>query len=310
MNKKIIIPGREFRFDRLVLEGIDNSSVVRRCGCEILEEESCLFHQDMSCGDDYFKGLHSFVYDALCGRNAAPVVRFADGEYAFYAYSLHCNGLYQQAESVEAIKEVMPTHLKALKVLNQSGKFAPLIFSGNVQHKRKTLFSYLGKWKGNDSALQFVEFLFHNKIELTRENYLPFYVVYAYLTSKLFCEVVDKKKLCIINSECNMDLCRRWFARFSSSPDIVFVKIPDSYVATQWGAIKQEVFSRIPPETDLCLSGAGIGALLVCVDVASEFLMPVIDAGHVLNMMNGREDKSNGSRLYTIREALGGGFLC
>jgi len=46
--------------------------------------------------------------------------------------------------------------------------------------------------------------------------------------------------------------------------------------------------------------GAGIGSLLVCVDVAQEFSIPVIDAGHVLNMINNCEDKSGGARLYTI----------
>ena len=56
----------------------------------------------------------------------------------------------------------------------------------------------------------------------------------------------------------------------------------------------------IPQDVDLCLLGAGIGALLACVDVAETFNVPAIDAGHVLNMMNAREDKSNGARMYTI----------
>ena len=96
--------------------------------------------------------------------------------------------------------------------------------------------------------------------------------------------------------------CTQWFAQFSSHPDIIFTEIPDSYVATLWESMKENVLSRIPSNIDLCLVGAGIGSLLVCVDVANRFSIPAIDAGHVLNMMNGREDKSNGPRLYTIHK--------
>ena len=64
--------------------------------------------------------------------------------------------------------------------------------------------------------------------------------------------------------------------------------------------MKEQVLSSIPEDANLCLVGAGVGALLVCVDIAEKFSIPAIDAGHVLNMMNGREDKSKGPRLYTI----------
>ena len=84
-------------------------------------------------------------------------------------------------------------------------------------------------------------------------------------------------------------------------PNISFTEIPDRYVATQWTSIKKDVLERITQDVDLCLVGAGIGSLLVCVDIANQFSIPAIDAGHVLNMMNGREEKSSGARLYTIR---------
>ncbi len=296
-----LMESREFRFDKLVLKDIDNSPVLKLNRPEMIKEETSLFHRDVSCGDDYLEILHDFVFEGLSGGNAAPVARFADGEYAFYANSLHCNGLYQQAESVEAIKKAMPMHIEALRALNRSGKLALLIYPGNIQHKKKGFFSFIHKLESDDSALKFLEFLFYNKIKLVRNNYLPFYVVYAYLTSKQFSKIIDGKKLCIINSECNMDLCRQWFARFSSHPNIIFIEIPDSYVATRWGSMKKDILGRIPTNTDLCLVGAGIGSLLVCVDVANKFSIPAIDAGHVLNMMNGREDKSKGPRLYAIR---------
>jgi len=34
----------------------------------------------------------------------------------------------------------MPIHIKDLKGLNRSGKIAPVIYPGNIQHKKKVLF--------------------------------------------------------------------------------------------------------------------------------------------------------------------------
>lgn len=293
---------KEFRFDRLVMKGIDNAPVKKFYKSEMIDVEYCLFHREVVSGDEYFEILHNFICEKLSVGNAAPVVRFADGEYAFYAYSLKCNGLYQQAESVETIKKAMPIHVKALKLLTQGGKLAPVVFPGNIRHQKKTLFSFFRKKNSDASALKFFEFLHNNNIKLTHNNYIPFFVVYAYLTSKKFSEIVDGKKLCLISSEINMESCRQWFARLSSYPEIVFAKIPDQYVATRWGKITNDVLAQIPSDTDICLVGAGIGSLLVCVDIAHKFSIPAIDAGHVLNMMNGREDKSNGPRLYTIHK--------
>lgn len=295
-----LIKNRTFRFERLVLKDIDNSPVFRFHSPEISDQETCLFHRDISHGDSYLEILRNFIEKGLKDRRATPVVRFADGEYAFYENDLSCNGLYQQAESVEAIKEAIPLHIETLKVLSESGKFTPLIYPGNTQHEKKGFLSFLCKPKGDNSALKFIEFLFNSNIELNRDNYLPFYVVYAYLTSKSFAGLVDGKKICIVNSECNMNSCIKWFERLSSHPNITFTEIPDSYVATRWETMKEDIINRIPPDTELCLVGAGVGALLVCVDVAHKFSIPALDAGHVLNMMNDYEDKSNGPRLYTI----------
>jgi len=297
-----LIKNQTFRFERLILKGIDNSPVFKFHSSKISDQETCFFHWDTSHGDDYFEILHNFIKKGLKNGRMSPVVRFADGEYAFYENNLSCNGLYQQAESVEAIKKSMPLHIEALKVLAESGKITALIYPGNTQHEKKGFFSFLHKPKSDNSASKFVEFLFNSNIELNGDNYLPFYVVYAYLTSKSFADLVDSKKICIINSECNINSCIKWFERLSSYPDITFTEIPDSYMATEWGSIKEKTLSQIPSNTDLCLVGAGIGSVLVCVDVAKKFSIPAIDAGHVLNMMNGREDKSNGPRLYTIHK--------
>lgn len=297
-----LISSKTFRFDNLVISGIDNTPVFKMNVPEMTEQEVCLFHRDVASGDGYVALLHDAIERGILRHEATPIVRFADGEYAFYRNSLHCNGLYQQAESKAAIKKAMPSHIKALRTLATSGKIAPLIYPGNIRPGTNSLFSFFRKSKGDDSAIQFLDFLSTCQIELTGENYIPFYALYAYLTSSDFCKLVNGKKICIISSECNMDSCAHFFSRFLSHPELAFIEIPDSYVATRWKLIKTEVLSRIPTDTDLCLVGAGAGSLLVCIDAAAALSVPAVDAGHVLNMMNGREDKSSGPRLYTIHK--------
>jgi hypothetical protein len=297
-----LLENGKFRFERLLLKDIDNLPVIKINAPDIVDQETCLFHRDFPTGDDYFRILHLAISRGLSERRATPVVRFADGEYAFYEYDLSCNGLYQQTESVRAIREAMPSHIDALRILASSGMLAPLIFPGNTTDKAKKLFKLFRKSKEAPSASTFLKFLFQNGIDLTSGNYIPFYVVYAYLTSEDFIRLVDNKKICILNSDFNRESCTKWFARFSGQPDLSFVEIPAEYVATRWDSIKEKILRQISSETDLCIVGAGIGSLPVCVDVAMRFSIPAIDAGHALNMMNDRVDKSNGARLYTIRK--------
>lgn len=290
----------EFRWCRLAIHGIDNEFVLKMNSPAVVEEETCLFHHGVSTGENYFKILHGSIIDGISERRALPVVRFADGEFAFYNLSLHCNGLYHQAESIEAIRSALPSHIDALRTLARMGKVAPLVFPGNVTAKKKGLFSFIRSSGENPSSLEFINFLKDHQVELDRDNYIPFYVVYAYLTSERFAKTVDGRNVCIINSEYDEESCLRWFERYASRPRLSFVEIPVSYVATRWPSMKEKVLASVPHDTDLCIVGAGVGALLVCVDAAEKLSIPVIDAGHVLNMMNGREDKSKGARLYTM----------
>ena len=294
----------EFRFARLDLPDMDNQPVIDANVPEIVEQETCLFHQNVEKASDYPEMLDEYLRRGITGKLPSPVVRFADGEYAFYNFTLGCNGLYKQAESAAAIRQAMPMHLEALKILAEKGKMAPLVFPGNIEQNRKNgLLSFLKGFKKAPTAASFWDFLGQKGAAINGSNYLPFYAVYAYLTSEAFARAVDGKKLCILNSEYNQEMCRRWFAVFSSRPELVFAEIPAEYVATRWDKMKEDVLRRVPPDTDLCLAGAGVGALLICVDVAERRSIPVIDAGHVLNMMNGREEKSNGARMYTIRHS-------
>jgi len=289
----------EFRFDRLSVPGIDNSKVVDMFGPGMREQEYCLFHKDVVDGGGYVGTVAESVLSGMRDRKGTPVVRFADGEYAFYSESLRCNGLYEQAESVEAVRAAIPAHAADLRYVEETGILAPLVFPGNVGPVRRR-FPAFWKRRGDDGAIRFLEFLHRYGVRLTRTNYVPFYVVYAYLTSRAFASAVDGKKVCILNSDIDVASCVAWFAALSSRPSLVPVPIPASYVATRWDSMRDEILRAVPPETDLCLVGAGVGALRVCADLSRRFSIPALDAGHALNMMNDMEKKSMGPRLYTI----------
>ncbi len=289
-----------FSFKRLDIDGIDNEPMVKIFSQSILEQETCLFANRMSGGDEYCSLLHQQIQNALQKKQPLPVVRFADGEYAFYRYSLNCNGLYKQAESVRAIHKAMPRHIDAMKYVATHGLMAPLIFPGNIREKPRGILSFFKK-KPDGSAADFLDRLKKAGIRLTPDNYMPFYVLYAYLTSDQFAFAMDGKKICILNSEYHKDSFKNWFGARSSAPKLYHVPVPAEYVATRWDDIRRNILDEIPPDTDLCLAGAGVGALLVCSDAARKFSVPAIDAGHVINMMNEQVYKSGTIRLYTIR---------
>jgi len=294
------IQGVDFRFDRLVVEGIDNDPVYALYGLGLKKEEVCLLHNSVPSGDAYLAILAEHIESGMKNHLSLPVVRFADGEYAFYSKSLKCNGLYKQAESVAAIKAAFPAHVDALRYLASSGIMAPLIFPGNTQ-QRTGFRALFGKKNGKDLAIRFLKFLDQNHIGITETNYVPFYCVYSYLSSDRFAQAVSGKTVCIVNSDFNAAECTAWFERADSRPKLIHVPIPDSYVATKWDSMRDSVLRKVPENPDCFMVGAGVGALQICVDMARRFSVPAIDSGHILNMMNDLELKSAGPRLYTHR---------
>lgn len=292
--------GGAFGYKRLAIAGIDNEPVFARNAPGQREEEICLFHDSVATGDAYLARLAERIEAGIGNHSPLPVVRFADGEYAFYSGSLKCNGLYHQAESVAAIKAAFPAHAEAMRYLASTGVIAPLIFPGNTR-ERRGLRALFGKKDGKDLAIRFLQFLAGNQIRLDETNYIPFYCVYSYLSSTRFAKAVDGKTVCIVNSDFNEAACKAWFARAGSHPQLVHVPIPASYVATRWHSMREEAFRHVPANPDCFMVGAGVGALEVCVDIARRYSAPAIDSGHILNMMNDLESKSAGPRLYTYR---------
>jgi hypothetical protein len=288
-----------FLFEDLRMEGIDNEPVYAINGPELREQERCLVSAAAATGDAAVAWLGDRVEAAIANRTALPVVRFADGEYLFYSLSMKCNGLYQQAESVEAIRAALPAHYEAMRAVARTGVLAPLVFPGNVRRGRRSIRRFWKKPKSDQTALHFLDALAGERVPLDRTNFVPFYAVYAYLSGRRFARSLHDKVVGVINSDYRPEACAAWFARRGSVPKFVHVPISNRYVATGWHRMREAVLSRLDPSVDLWMVGAGIGALQVCLDVAQASMRPAIDSGHIVNAMNDLESKSNGPRLYT-----------
>jgi hypothetical protein len=265
---------------------------------KLARETISLVHSSRTSLQANIQYLHERILAAMAMREALPIVRFADGEYAFYSLSLACNGLYKQARSRQEIQAVLANHIHALKYVQTNGFMAPLIFPANLQF-RPSLKKILGIKEKPGSSLSFIRLLSSYGIHLASDSYIPFYAIYAYLTSNKFLSACNGRSICILNSDINMEAANEWFNKGGSRVRISSVCMPSEYVATSWKQYKNDILSQIPRETDICLVGAGIGSLEVCADISQSFSIPAIDAGHVLNMISSRVDKSAGARLFT-----------
>lgn len=265
---------------------------------KLARETVSLVHSSRTSLQANIQYLHERILAATATREALPIVRFADGEYAFYSLSLACNGLYKQARSRQEIQAVLSKHRQALEYVQSNGVMAPLIFPGNLQI-RPSLKKILGIKQKPGSALSFLRFLSSHGLRLTSDHYVPFYAIYAYLTSNSFLSACDSKNICILNSDTNTRLANEWFNKSGHRVQISSICMPPEYVATSWQKYKNDILKKIPQEVDICLVGAGIGSLEVCADISQSFSIPAIDAGHVLNMISSRVDKSAGVRLFT-----------
>ena len=287
-----------FRFEMLRMRGIDNEPVFEINDPVLREQERCLVSPAAPTGDSAVEAISRAVTAAI-GSRALPVVRFADGEYLFYMQSMKCNGLYQQAESPEAIRAAFPAHFRAMRQVAASGLLAPLVFPGNVKVGRRSWRRFWKRPKSDDQALRFLDMTAAEGVRLQPGNYAPFYAVYAYLSGPEFAHAVDGRTVGVINSDFRAEACRAWFERRGSRPRVVHVPISDRFVATGWVRMRESLLASLDPAVDLWMVGAGIGALEVCEEVSRVTGRPAIDSGHIVNAMNDLEAKSNGPRLFT-----------
>jgi N-acetylglucosaminyl-diphospho-decaprenol L-rhamnosyltransferase len=277
---------------------LDNSSILVNSSKGMMKELFSLTHRSKLSLSENISFLDLTISRSIIEKAGLPVVRFADGEYSFYFGSMACNGLYKQAENLEEILISIPRHMQSIKVVSTNGILAPLFHDGNMKEK----ISFRKKLKGYQPigcAGSFLDLISLFNINLHRDNYVPFYSVYAYLTSSLFLKTCHQKKICLLNSDYNAKAAQTWFSRCGQEIFIEHVELPHQFLATRWIEFREKILNKIPRDSALCLVGGRIGALEVCVDISTTLSIPAIDGGHVLNMINDKISKSAGPRLFT-----------
>lgn len=60
-----LLENGKFRFERLLFKDIDNLPVIKINAPDIVDQKTCLFHRDVSTGDDYLRVLHHAIREAM-----------------------------------------------------------------------------------------------------------------------------------------------------------------------------------------------------------------------------------------------------
>ena len=288
-----------FRFDALAVTGIDNSPAVERFGPGIREQETCLLHDATPSGDACVALLSERVRAVCRSGTGTPVVRFADGEYAFYAGSLRCNGLYEQAESSEAIRRSIPAHAEDLRYVAGTGLLAPLVFPGNIGPVRRK-FPAFWKRSGDDGAARFLEFLRGSRRPARRDELRP---------------VLRRVRVPhIAGLRGRRGRQEGVHPQFGHRPGVVrrmvFRPVVPSLAGTRAdpGVLRRHPMG-LHEGRGSARGPAGRGAVPGrgrrrrppgMRGHIAPLSIPALDAGHALNMMNDMEKKSMGPRLYSV----------
>lgn len=258
---------------------------------EAIDECYALFGNDVASGDEYLLRFFNLVEAAIHNHQELPIVRMADGEFAFYRKSIKVNGLYQQTRGEQDIIQALPYHIACLQRISQIGLLCPITYLYNIS------------WVTLYECATFWDFLESINASLTPSNYLPFYAIYAALTSLTFMTLIDHKDVLIVSDQFVPQALDSWNAQFHVTPNYKFVSIPSQYVSTDWLSYRDSTLAEIRNigNVDLVMVAAGAGAVPVCHDVARELQVPVIDSGHVINLMMNNAARSGGHRLFCFR---------
>jgi hypothetical protein len=264
-------------------------------------ERSCMDISTLSVDDVKCEQLYqefvARIENALLGE-FLPVVRLCDGEYIFIVGrnygSLRLNRL---SLWVLNIKETIKIILK----FNFKSAGGNLYKSGNYNNleRKETLNEYLEnlKWVSNHGILAmhfswgkvpFTEGLWpyvkatfdYNSIEITRQNYFPFYFVYAYLASSESNNLFENKRMLIINSAegyKKQSIIESLFKRNVKSVDWIAISADRS----MYDIIKIDKFIN---NIDAVLIGAGVGKLNI-IRQLEKLKVPCIDIGYYMEIL-------------------------
>ena len=146
-----------------------------------------------------------------------------DGEYAFYRLSLGCNGLYEQAESVEAIRRAIPAHAEDLRHVAGTGLLAPLVFPGNVGPVRRRFPAFWKRW-GDDGAARFLRVPSGSTASCSEGRTTSRSTSFTRTSPRAFSSRPSwtAGRYAILNSDIDMASCAAWFSALPSRPSSWF----------------------------------------------------------------------------------------
>jgi hypothetical protein len=253
-----------------------------------------LFAPDLLTAEQWFCIFKSHVLDAIENKRFLPICRFVDGEAIFLN-----NGLTPVSEKLNFFRKLkiiirnllIKYNIKAYEpyTRNQytSGNYSyHEIKKLNFQYKKniKYIFEngiFAGCFlKTKDPGTEiFYDIIYNviisNNIKITLNNYVPYVFVYALFAGKSKFEILNKKKILIINSF-NIEQKKIITNKLKSfgAEKILYSNISKNRSAFDVLDIKLE------DDIDLILIGAGVGKLFHF-EYLSKFNVPCIDIGYI-----------------------------
>ena len=237
------------------------------------------------------------VQKAIARKTAMPIVRFADGEYAFYRYPWMQRPLpagRERGGDPQGPALARRGHANACP----PRQIAPLVFPGKRGKRNGGSFPFCANRRRMTRRSVFSIFS-PQTVSSSRRQLRPFLRCLRLSRDRPFCKAARRQiglrgqpgiqresfEVGSRRSRAPRGSCTRRFAESSCHPL--------GYDAGE-RAVEHPARCRFLPRRGGRRGPAGLrrhGRALP---------IPAIDAGHVMNMMNDRVDKSNGPRLYTL----------
>lgn len=252
---------------------------------------STLSVKDIDC-NEWFKEFCELI-NSLIGEKYFPVCRLSDGEYTFicgsqppiksniisqlfsvtyyYIKSIFSNGDLNAATrkgvssgnyNKDEIEKNIITYLKNLKDISNTGILALHLTYSNNPFQERFHFALNKTFRKNN-------------IQITNDNYYPFYFVYAYLLTDSFLDRIKNKNILIItgSNEEKIIKVKQYFKNIEVN-SIEFYKISPN--KSLYDTI--EIDSIVNKNIDICFVAAGIGKPNILVQL-EPLNCPCIDVG-------------------------------
>lgn len=242
----------------------------------------------------WFNLFKETIKDAINQKKFLPICRFGDGEFIFLNNGIDI--IDYRIKWIDKLKIVVRNFLTRLNLINftpftvnkyTSGSYKySEIKSLNNDYKKNIQFilengifcstALIAKNPFSERFFKlFVDLLRQNQIKIHSLNYVPFIFVYALFSGKSKFEILNKKRILIINSFNSLQKIKiiNKLKSFGAK-EISFINISSNRSAYD----KIEISNKM--DIDLVLIGAGVGKLFLY-KYLIKLNVPCIDIGYI-----------------------------